>query len=104
MKMIAALSLFALAACVSAAKEPSSEAQAPGATNSDPLKPCDVSAAKYAVGKPFTEALAAELKKKIGANVIRPIPPGTMVTMDYRGDRINISYDERKIITDISCG
>jgi Peptidase inhibitor I78 family len=106
MKMLATLSLFALAACVSAAEELPTEANAkvPDTSAVDPLKPCDVSAVKNAVGKPFTDSLAAELKKKIGANIIRLIPPGAVVTMDYRGDRLNISYDEHKFITDISCG
>ena len=104
MKIIVSLSLLAPTACVPTAEDTQSNATAPDAPIVDPLKACDVSAAQYAVGKPFTEALAAELRKKIGSNAVRVISPGTMVTMDYRGDRLNISYDERKIITDISCG
>lgn len=104
MKIIVSLSLLALTSCVSTAPDSSSVAPSPSTPLVDPLKACDVSATQYAVGKPFTDALAAELKKKIGANTVRVISPGTMVTMDYRGDRLNISYDERKTITDISCG
>ena len=68
------------------------------------MKQCDTSAVQESAGKPFTDALAEELKKKVGAASLRIIPPGTMVTMDYRSDRLNISYDEKKIITKIDCG
>lgn len=104
MKIVAPLSLFALAACAPAAEEASSSAKGPDAVAVDPIKECDTAAGQYAVGKPFTDALAAEVKKKVGANSMRIIPPGMMVTMDYRGDRLNISYDEKKIITNVNCG
>lgn len=103
MKIIAPLSLFALAACAPATEEASKQA-APEVPAVDPLKECDGSAGQYAVGKPFTDALAAELKTKVGANSVRVIPPDTAVTMDYRGDRLNIIHDEKKIITKVDCG
>lgn len=104
MKIIAPLSIFALAACAPATEEASSSAKTPDAASVDPIKECDSSGAQYAVGKPFTDALAAELKNKVGAKSLRVIPPGTMVTMDYRSDRLNISYDEAKAITKVDCG
>lgn len=104
MKIIAPLGLLALAACTPATEEASSSAKAPDAVAVDPIKECDATVGQYAVGRPFTDDLAAELKKKIGANSLRIIPPGMMVTMDYRGDRLNISYDEKKTITNVSCG
>jgi len=105
MKIIAPFGLLVLAACAApAADDTSSQAQPPGKVEADPLKQCDTSGAQYAVGKPFTDALATELKKKVGAASLRIIPPGTMVTMDYRGDRLNISYDEKKIIIKVECG
>lgn len=35
---------------------------------------------------------------------VRIIGPGMMVTQDYSATRINISHDERQIITRIDCG
>ena len=105
MKMFASFGLLALAACAApATDDTSSQAQPPGQVEVDPIKACDTSGVQDAVGKPFTDALAAELKTKVGAATLRIIPPGTMVTMDYRGDRLNISYDEEKIITKVDCG
>jgi hypothetical protein len=103
MKIIALLGPFALAACAPATDETSKQA-APETPPVELTKECDTAAGQYAVGKAFTDALAAEVKKKVGANSLRVIPPGMMVTMDYRGDRLNISYDEKKIITNVNCG
>ena len=104
MKIFAPFGLLALAACAAPASDDTSSKEQPPGKVVDPLKQCDTSGAQYAVGKPFTDALAAELKKKVGAASLRIIPPGMMVTMDYRGDRLNISYDEKKIIIKVDCG
>ena len=35
---------------------------------------------------------------------VRVVPPGAMVTMDYRADRVNIETDAFGIVTAITCG
>ena len=35
---------------------------------------------------------------------LRILEPGSMVTMDYRADRLNIDTDEAGIITKVYCG
>ncbi|HEV7232857.1 MAG TPA: I78 family peptidase inhibitor [Sphingorhabdus sp.] len=93
MKAIPLCAIIALTACA-----PVDESSPPVAGK------CDAAAGQYAVGKAFTDTLAAEVKKKAGAATMRVIAPGTAVTMDYRDDRLNISHDEKKTITKIDCG
>lgn len=69
-----------------------------------PTAICDAGQVQYAVGKAYTDSLGNTLKKQSGAAVLRSIPPGGMVTMDLREDRLNINYDQRRIITKIGCG
>ncbi|MDF1855172.1 I78 family peptidase inhibitor [Pseudooceanicola sp.] len=39
-----------------------------------------------------------------GSGKVRVIHPDTMVTRDYRPDRLNIILDESEIVTDVRCG
>jgi hypothetical protein len=34
---------------------------------------------------------------------LRWVPPRTAVTMDYRPDRLTVSYDDAMVITKVSC-
>jgi hypothetical protein len=88
-----------LAACTATGAEP--PATTPpvagvGKCNSDAL-------ASY-VGQKVTAALGTELLAKSGARTLRWGPPGAMMTMDYREDRLTVSYDEQMVITRLSCG
>lgn len=65
---------------------------------------CSAEAAQYAVGQKTSVALANELMKKTGSKTLRWIPPRTAVTMDFRSDRLNISYDDNMVIDRINCG
>lgn len=39
-----------------------------------------------------------------GQAAVRILPPGSMVTMDYRPDRLNVEHDADGVITRIACG
>ena len=56
------------------------------------------------VGKPATADLGAEALSRSGARTLRWIQPGTMVTMDYRQDRLDVHLDEHNVVTRLSCG
>lgn len=56
------------------------------------------------IGQPGTSALAAEALEQSGARTLRWIQPGTMVTMDFRRDRLNIHLDDRNMVTKVNCG
>lgn len=125
MKIIIIAGVFALVACTSPVDDAASPQSKPaepasveqGAVQPAPVDsgeaapakpassgPCDAAIGQYAVGKKFSDALAATLKKETGAANVRVIPPGTMVTMDFRDDRLNVTYDDKDIITKVSCG
>ena len=86
------------AACTATGAEPPATTPVAGAgkCNSDAL-------ASY-VGQKVTAALGAELLAKSGARTLRWGPPGAAMTMDYREDRLTVSYDEQMVITRLSCG
>ena len=54
---------------------------------------CDARAAQFAVGYASTDALAAEVRRRSGARVVRVIHPGEMVTQEFSADRVNIELE-----------
>lgn len=80
--------------------------EAPTATPpGDASAQCNAAAAKAFVGREATEATVAEAQTAAGATgAVRVIKPGQPVTMDFRGDRLNIEVDERNGIVRITCG
>ena len=65
---------------------------------------CDAARAAGLVGRQRSAELGAEAMRLSGARALRWIPPGTMVTMDYREDRLNIELDGAGKVTKIRCG
>ena len=53
------------------------------------------------VGKAAAEAEAAARET---GRPFRMLPPGSVKTMDYRHDRINIELDGKGIVTKVNCG
>lgn len=56
------------------------------------------------VGKTGTRMMGAAIKDLTHAAVLRWAPPGTMLTMDYRADRVTIYLDANRKITKVTCG
>lgn len=78
-------------------------AEAPA--GADPLAgPCDAAPLGNLVGRPFTDALRADALRRSGARTARVIQPGDVVTMDYRGDRLNINLTARNQVERFTCG
>jgi hypothetical protein len=95
------MALIAAAAAASActpapAEEPVSQPAPAGACNAAP--------AQHLVGRARSAAVGAEAKRLTGAATLRWIPEGTMVTMDYREDRLNLDLDAKGQITKVRCG
>ncbi len=65
---------------------------------------CDASGVQGMVGEVASQELGAMLLERTGARVLRWVPPNTAVTMDYRLDRLTVSYDAGMVIERISCG
>lgn len=65
---------------------------------------CNSAAAGNAVGKRDTAALRAEVARMIGHTRLRWLPPGSVVTQDYRENRLNADIDDRGMVTRLRCG
>lgn len=65
---------------------------------------CNVGKAKTLVGRRRSARVEAEALLLTGAASLRWIAPNTMVTMDYRPDRLNLHLDRRGRILRINCG
>lgn len=65
---------------------------------------CDAGKVRTLVGRRRSPGLERVALQRSGAGIARWIPPGTMVTMDYRPDRLDIHLDRRNRIVRINCG
>lgn len=112
---LAAVLALSLGACASSQDDtaPSAPSAPPtSATEATPATPpgdaaaqCNAGAAQSFVGQEATEATVAEAQTAAGATgAVRVIKPGQAVTMDFRGDRLNVEVDERNAIVRITCG
>lgn len=65
---------------------------------------CNAEAASWAMGHAVDDDIVERIRVETGSRSVRVIRPGQAVTMDYRGDRVNIKLNERDAIVGISCG
>jgi hypothetical protein len=96
MRSLVILSALALAACSTVPAEGTGTAAAGGACKDEGLS--------IFVGRDATEATGSELLKQSGANALRWVPKGTMVTMEFRADRVTAYLDGNNRIERVSCG
>jgi hypothetical protein len=65
---------------------------------------CDASGADRFIGQAGTSETGAAIKRATKAAVLRWAPPGYMLTMDYREDRVTVYLGADYKVTKISCG
>jgi len=87
----------ATAASANAASTPPPDAEEPAMT-------CQADKGQKAVGQIADEPLVAQVKADTTSERVRVIPPGMMVTMDYREDRVNLEVDADNRVTVVRCG
>jgi len=113
--MLAFAATLALAACATqqddaaatpAADAPVASAPAPASTATAPptMESCNADAAKDAVGKQATDELIEQARVAAGAAIARALRPDMMITMEYRGDRLNLRTDTDGKVVGVSCG
>jgi hypothetical protein len=94
----AALLVIALAACSTAPTAP---------PMSDPVPPttlqCHADAAQSLVGQPATPQNVELARQRAGAQVVRVLKPGQVVTMEFRDGRLNVYVDDANVITRLGC-
>ena len=94
----ALLALLTLPACATTG------AEQPGGTPVAGSGKCSGDGLATYVGQKATAELGAELLAKSGARTLRWGPPGSAMTMDFREDRLTVSYDEQMVVTRLNCG
>src|SRR3546814_14935733 len=98
MKYLTAPLLIALAGCASAQ---TGEVANP-LTNSTTGEACRSEQLNQFVGQKADADLGAKMMNVSGARVLRWVAPGMAVTMDFRADRLTVTYDENFMITQAS--
>ncbi|AEG49483.1 hypothetical protein Sphch_1798 [Sphingobium chlorophenolicum L-1] len=66
--------------------------------------PCRNEGLDRFIGQTASAATGAELLKASGARTLRWGAPGMAMTMDFRADRLTVSYDGKMAITTARCG
>ena len=89
------LSPLLLAACAS-------PPAAPPAADASAL--CNADAAQGYLGQPASAANIEAVRKASGAALVRALKPDQPVTLDFRGERVNVLQDAAGVIERISCG
>jgi len=97
MRSFALLVPALLIACSTAPAEPVVHGETPGHT-------CNAAGTDSFLGQAGTSESGAAIKRATRAAVLRWAPPGYMLTMDFRADRVTVKLDERYKITGINCG
>lgn len=86
-----------LAACSTAPAEPLVHGVTPG-------HKCNANGTDKFVGLPGTVATGQAILRASNAAVLRVAQPNTILTMDYREDRVTIWLDQARKVTKIRCG
>ncbi|MFT3964912.1 MAG: I78 family peptidase inhibitor [Sphingobium sp.] len=92
--LIASVAL--LAGCTATTETPPGPPPSAGA--------CDAAPAQTKLGATASQELGAELLSLTGARTLRWLAPGMAGTMDFRPDRLTVSYDENQAVVRIGCG
>ena len=98
----AAFASVTLAACATTAPAPFDADGNPNVR--EPAGACDAEAVQKHVGHRASAQAGATLLELSGARTLRWVPPRTAVTMDYRPDRLTVTYDDDMMIERITCG
>jgi hypothetical protein len=65
---------------------------------------CDSTGSERFIGEIGDSKTGAAIERATHAAVLRWAPPGIMLTMDYRQDRVTVWLDDARRITKIRCG
>lgn len=98
LRALALSATVVLAACAA----PPPAADAPAAHM--PASACNADAAQSLVGQAATQDNFEAARKASGAATLRMLKPGQPMTMDFRGDRVNVLEDANGKIEKITCG
>lgn len=93
--LILVASMAPLAACAIAQSDATATSTPGGTCRPQPL-------AQF-VGQPSSQQLGERILAESGARVIRWVPKGGVVTMEFRADRVTVSLDEANRVETANC-
>lgn len=97
MRKVLLLVPMLVTACSTAPAEPVIHGVTPG-------HKCESAGTDQFIGKLGSSKTGAAIKHVSHAAVLRWAPPGVMLTMDYREDRVTVWLDSARNITKVRCG
>ena len=97
MRRMALLLTIPLAACATEKPAISVHGEAPG-------RACVIGAVDSYIGSPANAALGTDLLAKSNAAVLRWVPVGTMITQDFRADRLTLRLGPDNRVMELRCG
>lgn len=103
MKQFAILPFSALAMACAPMAEPGEPAP-PIERMAGEDSPCNADSAQQFIGRTATKEVGEAIVAATGAHTFQWVGPGMAVTMDYRLDRVRVSYDEDMKIISVICG
>ena len=65
---------------------------------------CKAESAQQFVGQKATPEVVEAARVAAGAAVARALRPDMAVTMEYRGDRLNLRTDTNDVVASVGCG
>jgi hypothetical protein len=77
---------------------------APVVAGETPGHACIAEGTDHFIGQPGTSDIGAAIMQATHAAVLRWAPPGYMLTMDFRADRVTVRLGPDRKITAINCG
>ena len=96
LSLIGCAGALALAACATTDADTNGGADLTGSCKAEP--------GQSFVGQRATAEAGAELLRLTGAKQLRWGPPRSALTMDFRPDRLTVSYDDAMMIERVACG
>jgi hypothetical protein len=96
--LITSFVLVPLGGCTIATSDATADNPPPLATT------CHADSLDQFTGQPASQELGERMLHASGARMLRWVPKGGAVTMDFRGDRLTIALDEGNKVERASCG
>jgi hypothetical protein len=80
----------------------------PNAKPSKPFPPqvmrCQADPGQRYIGQAASEEVVAQAKAATGADTVRVLKPGMVVTMEFSDSRLNLRVDDHGVIEAVTCG
>ena len=93
---IASFALLPMSACTVAQSDGTAPGSIPGT--------CNPAALNQFTGQPASQDLGARILAASGARVIRWVPKGSVITMEFSAERATVLLDENNKVERASCG